>query len=339
MWAEHALKVGKLDLFDANRNPQISVIIPTLNRAEVLAQTLESLLQQSLSSERFEIVVVDDGSEDETARVVEGFCRADGPQIRYYFQDHQFKGAASNRGVQESRAPLILMLDSDIVASSGLVEKHLHLHHRHLELEFVVLGGVATRASDVDLLNPAASVTGDERWGPAEWLTTANLSVKRTFLEQAGPFTTGLPCLEDTDMAFRLADRGMRLLYCPSAYGFHLVPLETVDQVVVSGQRYGSTLAEWLDQLPHLKGNMRYLGAGFSGGWSHLRSSPRNFVKNAVRRLLINRYTIDVVYRIARSLERRRSPSRSLFRCCSELWSFHYRSAFWQSRKNVANRD
>lgn len=321
-----------------NTDPEISVIIPTFNRADILARTLESLLQQSLSSDRFEIVVVDDGSEDETPRVVEDFCREDGPQIRYFFQNQQFKGAASNLGIQKSRAPLILMLDSDIVASPDLVEKHLQLHQKHFELELLVMGGVVTRASAVDLLNPSASVTGDDRWGQAAWLTTANLSVKRQFLERAGPFVTGLPCLEDTDMAFRLAAQGMRLLYCPSAYGFHQVPLTTVDQVVASGQKYGSTLAEWLDRLPHLKGNMRYLGAGFSGGWPHFRSSPRNFVKNAVRRWLINRHTIDVVYRIARWLERKGSPSRSLVRCCGELWAFHYRSAFWQCRKNVDSR-
>ena len=321
-----------------NTNPQISVIIPTFNRAEILGRTLESLLRQSLSCDRFEVVVVDDGSEDDTARVVEDFCCEDGPQIRYYFQDQQFKGAASNLGIQKSRAPLILMLDSDIVASSCLVEKHLQLHQQHLELELLVMGGVVTRDSEIDLLNPSASMTGDDRWGPTAWLTTANLSMKRQFLERAGPFMTGLPCLEDTEMAFRLAAQGMRLLFCPSAYGIHQVPLETIDQVVASGQKYGSTLAEWLDELPHLKGNMRYLGAGFSGGWSHLQSSPRNFVKNAVRRWLINRYTIGVVDRIARWLERRGRPSGALIRCCGELWSFHYRSTFWRRRKNADNR-
>jgi len=88
--------------------PKVSVIIPTYNRADKVGKTIESALGQTLSD--LEVIVVDDGSSDDTGKVLgETF----GDRIRYYAQRNQGASVARNRGIAEARGELIAFLDSD----------------------------------------------------------------------------------------------------------------------------------------------------------------------------------------------------------------------------------
>jgi glycosyltransferase involved in cell wall biosynthesis len=87
--------------------PAISVIIATYNRAHFLGQTIESVIQQQFKD--FEMIVVDDGSTDDTREIVESF----GSRVRYHYQSNQGAAAARNFGVQLSSAPWIAFQDSD----------------------------------------------------------------------------------------------------------------------------------------------------------------------------------------------------------------------------------
>jgi glycosyltransferase involved in cell wall biosynthesis len=86
----------------------VSVVIPTFNRAYVVGQAIESVLAQTLTD--FELILVDDGSTDNTAAIVKGFAD---PRLRYLRQSNSGSGVARNRGVDESTADLIAFLDSD----------------------------------------------------------------------------------------------------------------------------------------------------------------------------------------------------------------------------------
>jgi len=85
--------------------PEISVIITTYNRAQLLEQAIESVLAQSYKN--FEVIVVDDGSEDETSRIVKRF------KVKYIFQKNSGISKARNTGVEFSKGRLIAFLDSD----------------------------------------------------------------------------------------------------------------------------------------------------------------------------------------------------------------------------------
>src|SRR5271155_324881 len=89
-------------------NPKVSVVIPTYNRAEKVRKTVESVLAQSFTD--LEVIVVDDGSSDETGQTLE---HAFGDRIRYYFQPNQGVSAARNKGIEEARGEWIAFLDSD----------------------------------------------------------------------------------------------------------------------------------------------------------------------------------------------------------------------------------
>jgi glycosyltransferase involved in cell wall biosynthesis len=92
----------------------LTVVIPTFNRAHILPETLRSLLRQERVAD--EILVVDDGSTDDTAEVAETF----GPPVRVIRQHNQGPGAARNRGLAEAKGTFIHFFDSDDLASPNL---------------------------------------------------------------------------------------------------------------------------------------------------------------------------------------------------------------------------
>ncbi len=89
-------------------NPKVSVVIPTYNRAEKVRKSVESVLAQSFTD--LEVIVVDDGSSDETEQALK---RAFGDRIRYHFQPNQGVSVARNKGIEEAKGEWIAFLDSD----------------------------------------------------------------------------------------------------------------------------------------------------------------------------------------------------------------------------------
>ncbi len=111
-----------------SESPFFSVIIPTYNRSEWISDTIQSVLDQRESS--FEIIVIDDGSTDDTKQVVESISD---PRIRYFFQSNAERGAARNKGVQLSRGIYVHFLDSD----DRFFQDHLAEARRQLDEESV----------------------------------------------------------------------------------------------------------------------------------------------------------------------------------------------------------
>src|SRR5438552_17646817 len=103
--------------------PAISVIIPTFNRSAMLADTLESFAAQSLPKNRYEVIVVDDGSKDTTREV----CRdcASRIELKYLHMDNSGTSAAKNRGVLASRGKIVLFFDGDAIAAHRSLEAQL----------------------------------------------------------------------------------------------------------------------------------------------------------------------------------------------------------------------
>src|SRR5262245_17144678 len=118
--------------------PLISVVIPTFNRAELLRASLESLACQSLGLDRFEVIVVDDGSTDATRDV----CTELSKRLRLMFfpMEHSGTSAAKNLGIFVSSAPILLFFDDDNYAAPTLLQEHLAAHRRYPQEQFAVLG-------------------------------------------------------------------------------------------------------------------------------------------------------------------------------------------------------
>lgn len=110
------------------KKPGISVVIPTYNRKILLEKTLSSLCVQSLDKSSFEVIVIDDGSSDGTDVLVRSFESR--MPISYFFQeDLGFRVAkARNIGIDAAQFSVVLFVDSGVIASPSLLQKHLELH-------------------------------------------------------------------------------------------------------------------------------------------------------------------------------------------------------------------
>ena len=109
--------------------PAVSVVIPTYNRHELLRRTLESLCAQRFDADAMEVVVSDDGSADATESVARSF--ADHRlRLRYVFQPDEGVriAAARNNGARAATAPVLLFLDTGVLAGPDLVSTHLAVH-------------------------------------------------------------------------------------------------------------------------------------------------------------------------------------------------------------------
>jgi glycosyltransferase involved in cell wall biosynthesis len=94
----------------------ISVVMPTYNRGHLISRAIESCLGQL--EERDELIIIDDGSTDDTERFVARY----GNRLRYIRTPNQGAGAARNRGIQEARKPLLAFIDSDDEWLPGKIE-------------------------------------------------------------------------------------------------------------------------------------------------------------------------------------------------------------------------
>jgi glycosyltransferase involved in cell wall biosynthesis len=116
----------------------ITVVVPTYNCSQLLGLTLDSLCQQSLPPSQYEVIVVDDGSTDDTQQVVDRY--RDRIRLSYFFQnDLGFRAAAArNIGIRHAAFDVVLFIDSGILVSSRLLALHQRAHQEKHNL--AVLG-------------------------------------------------------------------------------------------------------------------------------------------------------------------------------------------------------
>jgi len=182
----------------------ISVVIPTYNRAALLAEAIDSALAQTRPPD--EIVVVDDGSTDATTAVLARFA----PKVRAVRQDNAGEAAARNRGVAEARGPWIAFLDSDDRWEPAALERLEAAARAHPDAGLVAMRARAIRSDGT----PTARVHGKKSPGP--YFSTRSLLVgdaggvlmplvRRDLLLSAGGFDTALASATDCDMWLRLS--------------------------------------------------------------------------------------------------------------------------------------
>jgi glycosyltransferase involved in cell wall biosynthesis len=228
---------------------RLSVIIPTYGRASLLRASLESLTHQTLPRDQLEVIVVDDGSADETGDV----CRAlmgDLP-LRYFRIEHSGISAAKNLGIFTARAPIIFFFDDDDVASPQLLAEHLAAHERHPEETVAVLGYTTWVAGlEVTPLMHFVMNIGQHLFAYRDLTDGAMLefgffwggrsSCKRSLLAQHGIFNRQFRgIIEDIELEYRLSKFGLRVVYNRQAVSYMNRPLDLdafCDRVVRKGR-------------------------------------------------------------------------------------------------------
>jgi glycosyltransferase involved in cell wall biosynthesis len=202
--------------------PEVSVVVPTRNRSRLLALTLLSVCWQR--GVELEVVVVDDGSTDDTAQVVAGIGD---PRVRLVGHDRpQGVSAARNRGIAEAGGAWVAFLDDDDLWAPDKLASQLQAAHRTGRAW--IYTGEVTVDQHLRVLHGAAPPPPErvmERLGRHNAVPAgaSNVVVRADALASAGPFDTGLRNNEDWDMWIRLARIGPPAWVCQplTAYRMH----------------------------------------------------------------------------------------------------------------------
>jgi len=206
----------------------VSVVIPTFNRRRQLEATLEGLAAQTDLPVAVEVIVVSDGSTDGTDEWLRSGATPL-PVVACY-QPNSGPAAARNHGIATAEGRLVVFLDDDVVPAPDLISAHV-AHHSALDDDVVVVGPMCT--PDDSVLSPwvrweqstlyrqyEALLRGD--WdATARQFYTANASVARCHIESVGGFNPAFRRAEDVELAYRLADAGLKFAFAADAVVLH----------------------------------------------------------------------------------------------------------------------
>ena len=214
----------------------ISVVINTRNHPDELRLCLAALEAQTLAPERWEIVVVDDGSDDNSAsQIVDAYTGAS--FCRMVPQAHIGRSAARNIGVSTARGTYVLLLGDDIIAAPDLLERHLKAHRQYDPVAVIGLTEW-TPECGAELLrewldNRAVWDIEDSLDVGFEYFYTGNASIDRRLMLDIGGFDENfIVCgWEDIDLGLRLKKWGVRIIYRAEAFATHNHPWMPIDEL------------------------------------------------------------------------------------------------------------
>lgn len=201
-----------------------SVIIPTYNRKQLLQKTINSLIQQTYPNDWFEVIVVDDGSNDGTDKIAQTHYPLN---LRYIHQPNQGDAAARNLGAQQAKYELLVFLDDDIIVEPDYLRALLSEYNSGEK--HIVLGTTRNEISDPDsmfqVITAQATSFGDDPTPSFDQLCSNNMSVRKEVyfliggMEGLGINGSNIWC--DVDFGYRAHLMGYQLYRCQDAIAYH----------------------------------------------------------------------------------------------------------------------
>ena len=265
---------------------EASIIICTHNRAASLERTLESLERLTVPAGlAYEILVVDNRSEDKTRQVVHSFMERSGLPLRYVYEEELGLSAARNRGVEEAAGEVLVFTDDDVIVDPQWLQA---LVDAHRQFNAAAVGGkilpqwpgerprwyrdsIRGAVVHLDFGEELRDLTADELtlWG-------ANLSVKRSRLERVGGFDSGLGRKgqsltggEETLLQQQIRAHGGRVLYTPNAVVWHVISPQRATRSFFRrwafGQGRTEAMLEGRPEVKELFGYPRYMCRRLAG--------------------------------------------------------------------------
>lgn len=241
--------------------PQISVVVPSYNRREKLLRLLETLSVQKMPPEAFEVIVVLDGSTDESERAVS--ARTWPFQVNVLRQVNAGPGAARNAGAALARGTLLVFVDDDIQLDPDSLSEHAASHEQHPRA--IAVGRVSCQWA-----NHGMGQRGEGYWHKFDELDdgapltfrecySCNFSMEQSTFRNLAGFYAPMRRLEDTELGFRAEKAGIPIVFARNASAIHDVmktPAGALRDAYHSG---AATMLAWRDRPEFLAA----LGEGF----------------------------------------------------------------------------
>ncbi len=317
---------------------KISVIIPTHNRPDKIADTVAALRQQTLPATEYEILVMDDGSTPPVVLTGE----IENPKCRVLRLEGVERSAARNAGATVAQGRILLFLDDDIGVKADFLAAHIRAHEEwpgalvvgaiHLPPETLKtpfgrfrqnleLNGLPKKRGVVAMRN---------------FCTAANMSFDRNQYFELGGFNSGIHSAEDQDFALRHTARGGQIVFIPEAdtvHYDHSLDLQSYCRRVEWGSEnvipFCQDYPDWSQNIERqqVNGSLRF-------GQEPFGLSMRKIVKSVLGQSLF----LNSLFRLTVLLERIMPQSTALDRLYRLLLGIHLQRGYRQGLKKLSNR-
>jgi glycosyltransferase involved in cell wall biosynthesis len=268
--------------------PRVSVIVPTFNRASMLRELLSSLAQQSYPLTAYEVIIIDDGSTDETRTV----AAENWPfTLRYIWQTNEGDAGARNRAAQISQAEILVFLDDDILVEPdyirSVVAEHDVTEHR------VVIGTMNTSvgmAWPVTYVRDRPQLPSDNVKSsvvPFTEVCSNSMSVRRQDYFEVGMMDSlgfsGSSMWCDVDFAYRASLKGFEFRRCNARYWHRDHVSRNVSSLATRMKVAAYRAVVLLQKYPDLKPHLTMFDDKTPIQWR--KDSPRLMIRKAARNL------------------------------------------------------
>ena len=238
---------------------KVSVVIPCYNAAATIGRLLRQLDAQTLPTAQREIIIIDDGSTDDTVALIEQHGG-----VELLRQDRRGPGVGRNRGMAQARGELILFIDSDLEVAPDLLEQHLQYHTRHPDV--AATGGSVEAPGKLPLFSWVLAdhfaswfnVHPDYRYPKRpEYLPGLNFCIKHAVVDNYqltwpdGIHHTG----EDVVFCYEMRRQNLRIKFVPEAVVRHH------DRTTL--EAYARHMFRWGFHAPYVRGSLPGLGYGY----------------------------------------------------------------------------
>ena len=256
--------------------PDISVIICTYNRQQYLVEAMQSLVEQDFDKDRFEVIVVNNNSKDDTEKICNQFIASHPEcQLHYYNETEQGSSAARNNGARHAKGSLLIFMDDDAIAEKDYLKNTWRFHSANPGIHGFG-GRIIPRyipAEPVWMSHYVSALVGNFDYAPVvtefkpnKYPLESNMVITKKAFDEIGGFNIALPGVkgnlriggEGKDLYFRLKEKGQKIFYVPGMIVHHVVEVNRLNKEYL--YRVASGIGRGERQRISSKGNMSYYG-------------------------------------------------------------------------------
>lgn len=197
---------------------EITVVVPVYNGEKTIAKCLDSLINQDLHASNFHIIVVDNGSRDNTKNIIMNYE----DNISILHESFRGPAAARNCGIRSCSSAIVAFIDADCVADSSWL-RNLVCHFENQDVSIV--GGQILSASKMNQIQIFGEQIHDHKKAieicTPPYFITMNIAIRHSILDKVGLFDKNFRRGEDVDLAWRLVNAGYSFLYTADSIIYH----------------------------------------------------------------------------------------------------------------------